>query len=350
MGNEVCSVKPRPCACSVVRNRNQMVTGTSDYDMPQDGSNVHMLIVTLDYKLTPKPLTSSNDGKNMARLARFCGVGDVCALYNESCTKAEVAKSIREVGRKCRPDDYFVFYFSGHGKNVKDTSGDESDGLDEAFVFVDGEGKITGDSIMTDDDFAQLVVDSVGPAVKVLILVDSCHSGTIADLSRPVWAGRQGISISGCRDLQTVGDMGRGGLFTHAMLLAVDKLGQGTRYSVGKLYNAVLKDGSRIFGQAQDVTIQCSSSAAPNTMAWPLIPRHPYQSPLRKLNNAINPATVVQREVDIGDYKDVPDELAEWAKLNGIDLGDDYRDDELENGWKAGKELLDKINQLPPFV
>ena len=47
-----------------------------------------------------------------------------------------------------------------------------------------GEGKITGDSIMTDDDFAQLVVDSVGPAVKVLILVDTCHSGTIADLSR----------------------------------------------------------------------------------------------------------------------------------------------------------------------
>lgn len=343
MGNNACSVQ-RACSCSVVSGKNQMVTGTADYDKTQSDSSVHMLIVAPDYKLTKKPLTSSVDGRNMERLAKISGISDVCALYNESCTKTEMARAIKEVGKRCRPGDYFVFFFSGHGTIVKDTSGDEDDGVDEAFVLVDQSGKVHNDSIMIDDEFAQLIVDSVDPAAKTLILVDSCHSGTIADLSNPVWADRQGISIAGCRDLETVGDMGKGGIFTHSMLLAIDKLGQRSDYSVGKLFNAALVEGRRIYKGAQNVTIQCSSSVAPNTMAWPLVPLSPYQSPLRNLKHAIDPATLAQRDVDIGEYKDVPDELVEWARANGIDLGDDYRDDELENGWKAGRELLDNLN------
>merc|ERR1719188_2223387 len=212
------------------------------------------------------------DGKNMITLAEKCGVSDVVAIWNDEAQKPKVERAIRDVASRCGPNDYFVFYYSGHGTGVKDFSGDEADSQDEALCFV------------KDEELARLVVESTNAGTRVLILTDCCNSGTIADLTNEMCKGRDAVSIAGCTDEQWSGDMGRGGIFTHSMLLAVDLLQRSgnSQYSVGLLYNATLQKDREVFNSQQDITIQTLPGAQADQMAWPLVPLADYTSPLSR--------------------------------------------------------------------
>lgn len=203
-------------------------------------------------------------------------------MYDEQCTKQNVLQAIADVGAKCGEGDYFVFYYSGHGTNLQDVSGDEADGQDEAFCFVTPDGQINFNSCLSDDDFATAITGAVDADAKVIILTDCCHSGTIADFHNGDWAERKAVSITGCLDGQTSGDIGRGGIFTHSMLMAIAELQREgeDEYSVGKLYNKTLQKDDEKFNSKQDICLQCSPGHLPNQMAWPLIPQQPYTSPL----------------------------------------------------------------------
>lgn len=272
-----------PCG-KAMKATNQPVKSANNYKRPASDGEVHIIICALDYKQTSNPLTCTFDGNNMQDLCRTCGIQDVTVMYDEQCTNQRVKAAIEEVGGRCGDDDYFIFYYSGHGTNVEDHSGDEDDGQDEAFCFVSPDGQISYETLMTDDDFADAVTSSVPEETRVLILTDCCHSGTIADLDKPEWANREAISITGCLDSQTSGDMGKGGFFTHAMLLAIDALQKQDEeeYSVGMLYNSALHFDDEMFQSAQDITIQTSSSTNPSAMAWPLVPMGDYSAPLNK--------------------------------------------------------------------
>uniref|UniRef100_A0A7S2QCE7 Peptidase C14 caspase domain-containing protein n=1 Tax=Zooxanthella nutricula TaxID=1333877 RepID=A0A7S2QCE7_9DINO len=244
---------------------------------------VFVLICALDYKMTSNPLSCSIDGKNMEILLDACGVPreNITAMYDEQCTKQAVLQAIKDIGDRCGENDYFVFYYSGHGTNLEDYSGDEADGQDEAFCFVDFQGQISYDSCMSDDVFAQAVTDCVRDDVKVIILTDCCHSGTIADFHCGDWAGRRALSIAGCLDHQTSGDIGRGGIFSHSMMMAIAELQEEgeDEYSCGKLYNKTLQKDEEAFASQQDICLQCAPGLLPNHMAWPLIPKRPYAAP-----------------------------------------------------------------------
>jgi hypothetical protein len=92
-----------------------------------------------------------------------------------------------------------VIYYVGHGTNVRDTSGDEADGQDEAFVFDDG--------FIVDDDLITHLSDNKNPDSEVVLVTDACHSGTIWDIQAGNVKGRQlppgVISISAAADAQT---------------------------------------------------------------------------------------------------------------------------------------------------
>jgi len=286
MGNEVSQM-----LIAASKFTNQQVAAGSNFTRADD-CTVHLIITALDYKMTANSLTCTKDGNNMQKLARACGVADVQVMYDEQCTKDNVKQLIQSVGSQCGPNDMLVFYYSGHGTSIKDENGDETDGKDEAFCFVTPDGQITYESCMTDDDFSECVCSAVPESVQVLILTDCCHSGTIADLQSAAWAGRKAISITGCLDSQTSGDMGRGGIFTHSMLLAIDHLMRAgeAEYSTGMLFNATLKEDDRVFSSAQDITIQCTSSVTPDGMPWPLIPLEPYKAPLSQAAEAAVPS------------------------------------------------------------
>lgn len=246
------------------------------------GCQSHMIILALDYPGTGNELTCTVDGKNMEQLARSCGVNDIEVLLNNEANKANVLRAIEEVGSRCNEGDYFIFNYSGHGTSVPDKDGDEDDGKDEALCLVTPEGKLVWSEFLTDDDFAEAVCEAVGDGVNILIMCDCCHSGTIGDFTDPCWEGKKAISMSGCTDQQTSGDTGRGGIWTHSLLIAIEQMKQDGNddYSVGQLYNMQLDKDEVVFHSEQDITLMCSPELnGPEDMAWPLIPPGNYRAP-----------------------------------------------------------------------
>jgi len=69
-----------------------------------------------------------------------------------------------------KPEDRVVVYYNGHGGQVKDVSGDEADGCDEVLIPYDLDNPILDDEI-------QVLLQRI-PAEQVLVILDSCFSGT----------------------------------------------------------------------------------------------------------------------------------------------------------------------------
>ena len=110
----------------------------------------------------------------------------------------------------------FISY-SGHGTSVTDKNGDESDGYDEALCPIDYQKS----GFIADDDIKTNLINKLPENVKLLMLVDACHSATMLDLKYSYMANSKNtytvhaknlatfcdiISISGCRDNQTSAD------------------------------------------------------------------------------------------------------------------------------------------------
>lgn len=247
-----------------------------------DPNTVHMLILALDYPGTGNELTCTQDGNNMEALARNCGVQDITKLTDNECHKQAVVSAIQQVASRCGSGDYFVFNYSGHGTSVQDRDGDEDDGMDEALCLVTPQGTIDFDAFMTDDEFAELITSCVPEDVEILILCDCCHSGTIGDFNNRSWGNHRAVSLSGCLDAQTSGDTGRGGIFTHSLLKAVEQkqLEGEDAYSIAQLYNEQLDQDDTLFGSEQEITMKWTAAlAGPTDMAWPFVPTYQYRAP-----------------------------------------------------------------------
>ena len=91
-------------------------------------------------------------------------------------------------------------YYSGHGSQVRDTSGDEDDGYDEVMVFED--------DCLLDDVLAKTLRECTNKTCRYLLLNDCCRSGTIWDIPKDVKEAKKKfpasiVSISAARDSQT---------------------------------------------------------------------------------------------------------------------------------------------------
>lgn len=280
-------------ACYFVKHRHKIVDSPVDDEDGdfETGGIVHMVICAMDYKQTQNQLTCTIDGRNMMQLAQACGVTNVKVLTDEGqpLTKDMAMQAIREVAAQCGDDDYFVFYYSGHGTQLENQESDDRDDdredQDDAYCFQDERGQISYRSCWDDDHFAAFLIDTIPDNTRTIILSDCCHSDTIADLGKSAWADKQAVSISGCLDDQTSGDIGSGGIFTHSMLLAIDELSRDgeDEYSVAKLFNTTLDCKSTRFGRkGQQLAAEHSDAVELKNMAWPLVPQSQYVAPLNR--------------------------------------------------------------------
>lgn len=115
-----------------------------------------------------------NDARAMCDLARTEGFRpDV--LLTADATREAVIEGMRRAARDLRAGDQFLFTFAGHGSRISDMNGDERTnpkGLMDSTLCL-------FDSQLVDDEFWHLC-SLFQKGVRVVVVADSCHSGTVA--------------------------------------------------------------------------------------------------------------------------------------------------------------------------
>ncbi|KAI9278636.1 caspase domain-containing protein [Phascolomyces articulosus] len=93
-----------------------------------------------------------------------------------TCTN--IVNGMRWLVNEPEPNDSYFFFYSGHGTQVKDTSGDEPDGFDEAICPLDADEN----GVLIDDDMHELLVTPLPAGARLTAMFDCCFSGTALDL------------------------------------------------------------------------------------------------------------------------------------------------------------------------
>jgi hypothetical protein len=109
------------------------------------------------------------DAGDMAAIARSRGMKSTVLLTKKG-TRASTLAGIRAAAKALKKGDLFFLTYSGHGGQVPDTNGDETDGQDETWCLYDGQ-------LIDDELYFEL--SRFADGVRILVLSDSCHSGTV---------------------------------------------------------------------------------------------------------------------------------------------------------------------------
>ena len=203
------------------------------------------------------------DAHDMVAIAETIGFEERTTLLTADATVENVTAALRAAASQLSSGDILFLTYSGHGGSLPDKNGDEPDQRDETWVLYDRQ--------FVDDELFSLYV-TFKPGVRILVLSDSCHSGSVAkelpsflnpgalearfgtsepatierrvrtiplDVRRRVEEANQAIYdevqrstpandnvdlaaslllISGCQDNQTSADGDRNGLFTGTLL------------------------------------------------------------------------------------------------------------------------------------
>ena len=110
------------------------------------------------------------DAKDLATIARKRGFKSSDLILTRQATSKTLIDAIGAAAKKLSKGDLFLLTYSGHGGQVKDTNGDEKDGRDETWVLYDRQ-------IVDDELYALYRKFKAG--VRIFVLSDSCHSGTV---------------------------------------------------------------------------------------------------------------------------------------------------------------------------
>jgi hypothetical protein len=192
------------------------------------------------------------DAKDMRAIAKARKFTSTMLLTG-AATAGAVTAALKQAAASLKSGDILLLTYSGHGGQVPDTNHDEPDRQDETWVLYDRE--------LVDDELYALW-GRFKAGVRIVVLSDSCHSGTVIrempvfrrantgykvprrqrlmppDVAlrtyrrhRKLYDGIQKahpagekaklkatvILISGCRDNQTSADGDRNGLFTEKL-------------------------------------------------------------------------------------------------------------------------------------
>ncbi|HEX7438508.1 MAG TPA: caspase family protein [Caldimonas sp.] len=110
------------------------------------------------------------DANDMAAIAKSKGMSSTIFLTKKA-TRANLLGALRGAAKTLHTGDLFFLTYSGHGGQVPDVNGDEADKRDETWCLYDGQ---------VIDDELYLEFSRFVPGVRILVLSDSCHSGTVA--------------------------------------------------------------------------------------------------------------------------------------------------------------------------
>ena len=111
------------------------------------------------------------DANDMEAIAEKRGFEPRTKLLTREATSDAITKAIESAAGELEQGDIFFITYSGHGGQVPDTNGEgESDESDETWLAFDRQ--------IVDDELYALWT-KFKPGVRVIVLSDSCHSGSV---------------------------------------------------------------------------------------------------------------------------------------------------------------------------
>jgi hypothetical protein len=128
-----------------------------------------------DYPGTDSDLAGCvNDANDWAAVFRSHGF-EVAKMLDSQATGKAMREAIAALVAGAARGDSVAIQYSGHGSYVPDEDGDEPDGTDECLCPCD----IRSNGPITDDELYEIFSRSERGA-KIVMISDSCHSGTVA--------------------------------------------------------------------------------------------------------------------------------------------------------------------------
>jgi len=172
--------------------------------------------------------TGSNSGNNLRGCINDVNLAEqkllpenfqIRKFLDSKVTRKRILMELEYALANSKSGDIIYVHYSGHGTLVRDYNGDELSGYDQAWYVYDG--------VLVDDQL-HAVLAKVPVGVTVILLIDSCHSGSSTrsnyyqakyrfidpgfkvDITLPVsnrvLTDNAWISMAGCRDDQTAAD------------------------------------------------------------------------------------------------------------------------------------------------
>lgn len=150
------------------------LTKPSTFNGPVRGLSLHIGLNVVDDNAYGMPVPvlrgCENDARDMRILAQAQGFSGSQTLMSPQATADNVAAAISEAAGELQSGDFFFLTYSGHGSQMRDATGDEPDELDETWVCYDRQ--------LLDDELYALW-GQFRPGVRIVVLSDSCHSGSV---------------------------------------------------------------------------------------------------------------------------------------------------------------------------
>jgi len=109
---------------------------------------------------------------------------DVAVLENQNATRAAVFDALEKLTAKITRDDVVLFYYAGHGSQVRNTLSEENDKLDESVLPADSR---LGAPDIRDKELRRVFNRMLDRGARLTAIFDTCHSGS---------AGRNALLIA----------------------------------------------------------------------------------------------------------------------------------------------------------
>jgi hypothetical protein len=111
---------------------------------------------------------------------------EITLLLDGEATKNAILSAMDSMVKNADASDYILIFYSGHGTFIADSSGDETDGTDEAIVPVD---YIYGNNstLILDDEIGECFASC--KTEKGAFIFDSCNSGGFINKSGAISTG-----------------------------------------------------------------------------------------------------------------------------------------------------------------
>src|SRR5215216_1960376 len=129
-----------------------------------------------------------NDAKDWSGLLNEYGF-ETTLILDAQATGQNIKVALENLIVSAAVVDVIIFTYSGHGTQYLDLGGDEGDLYDEALYVYDG--KIL-------DDELRVIINKIDPRVTLVVISDSCFSGSVTRLipehTKPRFVPADGIS------------------------------------------------------------------------------------------------------------------------------------------------------------